>query len=225
VRRRIALVLAAAGALVAPTAAAAHVTVLPERPKLNEQQEFIVRVPNERDVATTKLQVLFGTDLRAGQFAPKPGWTRKVLRRASRAYGVVWSGGRIAPGEYADFRFLAAPRLPGQATFKAYQTYADGKTKQWSGPPEKPGVAERETGLDDPGPSPAVDVTATPDVPSPAAAEPGTSSATTKRTSSDAAIWLGVIAIVIALAAVLAVGWLWSTRPAALPPDEPGEAT
>ena len=224
-RRRGALALAILGALATPSAAAAHVTVLPERPKLNTEQEFIVRVPNERDVPTTKLQVLFGTDLRAGQFAPKPGWTRKVLRRAARAYGVVWSGGRIAPGEYADFRFLAAPRLAGQAVFKAYQTYADGKTKQWSGPPEKPGVAEQETGLDEPGPSPAVDVTATPDVPSPAAAATGATSAATKTTSSDAAIWLGVIAIVIALGAVLGVGWLWSTRPAALPPDEPDEAT
>jgi uncharacterized protein YcnI len=225
VTRRLALVLAVLGALAAPSAAAAHVTVLPERPKLNAQQEFVVRVPTERDVATTKLQLLFGTDLRVAQFAPKPGWTRKVLRRANRAYGVIWSGGSIEPGEYADFRFLAAPRLAGQATFKAYQTYADGKTQQWSGPPEKPGVAERETGLDQPGPSPAVDVTATPDVPAGAAAAAagGTSNATTKQTSSDAAIWLGVIAIVIALAAVLGVGWLWSTRPAALPPDEPGE--
>jgi uncharacterized protein YcnI len=225
VRRRLALVLAAAGALVAAPAALGHVTVLPERPKLNSQQEFVVRVPNERDVPTVGLQVLFSTDLRVGQFAPKPGWQRKVLLTDSkRARGVRWTGGRIAPGEYADFRLLATPRTAGQAVFRVYQTYSDGKTKPWAGPPEKPGAAEQETGVEEPGPSPAVDVTATPDVPTGAAATAlSTSTTTTKRTSSDAAIWLGLIAIVIALAAVLATGFLWSTRPATLPADEPGE--
>jgi hypothetical protein len=225
VSRRAALALAAAGALAAPTSAGAHVTVLPERPKLNAEQEFVVRVPDERDVATTELQVLFSSDLRVGQFAPKAGWKRKVLLTDDkRVRGVQWTGGTIAPDEYADFRFLATPRTAGQAVFRAYQTYADGKTKPWSGPPEKRGVAEKETGIEEPGPSPAVDVTATPDVPSPAAGTSPTSSSATKTTSSDAAIWLGVIAIVIALGAMLAAGFLWSTRPATLPPDEPGEA-
>jgi uncharacterized protein YcnI len=220
VRRRLPLALAATGALAAPTAAGGHVTVLPERPKLNAQQELVVRVPDERTVPTVKLQILFDTDLRVSQFAPKPGWKRRVLLTDDkRVRGAEWTGGRIAPGEYADFRFLATPRNPGQALFRAYQTYSDGKTKPWSGAPEKPGVAEQETGIDQAGPSPAVDVTATPDVPAPAAA----TSAATKRTSSDAAIWLGVIAIVIALGAALAAGWLWSTRPATLPPDEPDE--
>lgn len=212
---------AAAAALVAlllPASASAHVTVLPERPKLNAQQEFIVRVPNERKVATTKILAIFPKDLVAGQVAAIPGWKAVgILFGDVRApqRGVEWSGGRIEPGEYMDFRFLARPRKAGQAVFRVDQTYADGKTQRWSGPPEKPGAAEKETGLDEPGPSPAVDVTATPDIPS------GT--ATTKRTSSDAAIWLGVIAIVIALGAALAAGFLWSTRPATLPPDEPDE--
>jgi hypothetical protein len=37
---------------------------------------------------------------------------------------------------------------------------------------------------------------------------------------SGAAIWLGVIAIGISLLAALAVGFLWSTRPARLPEDD-----
>jgi uncharacterized protein YcnI len=220
VSARHAVVLAVLGALAAPACAAAHVTVLPERPKLNAEQEFVVRVPDERDVATVKLQILFDTDLRVGQFAPKPGWKRRtLLTDDKRVRGVQWTGGRIEPDEYAEFRFLAAPRNPGQAIFRAYQTYADGKTKAWSGAPEKPGVEAEETGLDEAGPSPAVDVTATPDIPAPAAAAAAAGAATTKRTSSDAATWLGVIAIVIALGAVLAAGFLWSTRPATLPPD------
>ena len=189
---------AAFAALVLPAGASAHVTVLPARPQLNAQQEFVVRVPSERPVATTKVQVVFARNLRVGQFAPMPGWKRRVLLTSDRRVrGVEWSGGSIGAGEYADFRFLGAPRRPGLAFFRAGQTYADGQTKRWS---------------------PAIDVTAAPGSPS------GTvPTATSERTSSDAAVWLGVIAIVVALGAALAAGWLWSTRPATLPPDEPDE--
>jgi hypothetical protein len=219
VRRR-ALVLAAAGALAGPPAGQAHVVVLPARPKLNSQAEFVVRVPDERGVATVALEVFFADGLLVGQFAPTAGWKRTVLlTKDKRPRAVRWTSGRIAPGEYADFRFLATPRRAGQAVFRAYQTYADGKTKPWSGPPERRGVVERETGVQQAGPSPAVEVTATPDVPSQPARPQ-----TTRTTSSDAAIWLGMIAIVIAVGAALAVGMLWSARPASLPPDEPGES-
>lgn len=224
--RRLAPLLAAAAVLAAPTAAAAHVEVLPDRPKLNAEQEFVVRVPDERDVATTKLQIIFPEGVNVTQYAPKPGWTRTVkLGRAKRPSGVTWAGGKIAAGEYGEFRFLATPRKAGQAIWRVYQTYADGKTKPWTGPPEKPGAEEQETGVTEAGPSPAVEVTATPDVPAAtaAAAAETPNTATTKTTSSDAGIWLGLIAIVIALGAALAAGFLWSTRPAALPPDEPGE--
>jgi uncharacterized protein YcnI len=228
VTRRLAPLLAATAALLAPAAAGAHVEVLPDKPKLRAEQEFVIRVPNERGVATTKLRVIFPEGLRASQYAPKPGWKRTVqLGRAKVPSGATWEGGRIEPGEYGDFRFLAAPRNAGQAIFRIYQTYADGKTKPWVGPPEKPGATEEEeTGVTEAGPSPAVDVTATPDVPSSvvAGADASTPNASkTEATSSDAGVWLGVIAIVIALGAALAAGFLWSTRPATLPPDEPGE--
>ena len=102
-----------------------------------------------------------------------------------------------------------------------YQTYADGRRKPWVGPPEKPGVAEKETGPTQAGPSPATEVTATPDIPVPASPASSAPPANTREaTSSDAGVWLGVIAIVIALGAALAVGFLWSTRPAELPPDD-----
>jgi len=219
VTRRGAAAVALAGALVAAPAAGAHVTVLPEKPKLNSEQEFVVRVPVERNVATVAVRVLFPEGVNVSQFAPEAGWTRRVLLTADeRPRGVIWQGGRIAPGEYGDFRFLATPRRAGQAVWRAFQTSADGKVKPWTGPPEKPGVESKETGPTQAGPSPAVEVTATPDIP--VATGGATSSATRKETSSDAGVWLGVIAIVIALGSALAAGFLWSTRPARLPPDD-----
>jgi hypothetical protein len=204
-------------ALALPASARAHVEVLPSKPLLEQEQEFIVRVPDERDVPTTGVRVVFPKGVNVSQFAPLAGWRRKILlTRDRRPRGVVYTGGRIAPEEYAEFRFLATPRRAGPVVWKTFQTYADGATKPWTGPPEKPGAKEEEeTGPTEQGPAPATEVTTVPDV------VPAGASTSAKAVSSDAAIWLGVIAIVIALGAALAAGFLWSTRPAALPADEP----
>jgi len=205
-------------ALALPARAGAHVEVLPDKPLLEQEQEFVVRVPDERDIPTTAVRVLFPNGVNVSQFAPLPAWRRKVLlTRDRRPRGVVYTGGQIAPGEYGEFRFLATPRRPGPVVWKTFQTYADGATKPWTGPPEPPGAKEeRETGPTEQGPAPATEVTAVPDI-----ASGGTPATGGKAVSSDAATWLGVIAIVIALGCALAVGFLWSTRPAALPADEP----
>ena len=77
-RRALAPVLAAAALLAAPAAALAHVTVLPEKPKLNSEQEFVIRVPDEVNVATTGVEIILPEGINATQFAPKPGWKRDV---------------------------------------------------------------------------------------------------------------------------------------------------
>ena len=40
-------------ALALPARADAHVEVLPDKPLLEQEQEFVVRVPDERDIPTT----------------------------------------------------------------------------------------------------------------------------------------------------------------------------
>jgi len=204
-------------ALALPACAAAHVVVLPEKPQLENEQEFVVRVPDEENQSTTAVRVMFPSGVNVSQFAPMPGWHRKVLlTRDKRPRGVVWSGGAIAPGTYHDFRFLATPRRAGSVVWPTFQAYRSGAVKPWTGPPEKPGVEAPESGITEQGPAPATEVTAVPN----AAAAPGN---TREVNSSSAGIWLGLIAIVIALGSALAVGFLWSTRPAQLPPDEPDE--
>jgi len=49
---------------------------------------------------------------------------------------VTWSGGKIAPGEFQDFPVsLQMPDKAGAAlTFKALQTYDNGKVVRWIGP-------------------------------------------------------------------------------------------
>lgn len=143
--------LVAVSAVIALSAlpADAHVTVQPTEARTNSFSRFVVRVPNERDNASTvKIEVQLPDSLVAVSFEPKPGWTRRIERKPLSApvevFGeqvsdyiatVAWEGGRIGPGEFEEFGFSA--RTPQSATalsFPAVQTYDNGEVVRWIGP-------------------------------------------------------------------------------------------
>jgi len=115
--------------------AAAHVSVLPESLAAGSEAKLTFRVPVEREVATTGLEISFPEDLEALLFQPKPGWTYEVVRDSSgRITGVIWSGGRIRPGEFDEFTVLVrTPDRQRQLAFTIRQTYADGQVVTWEG--------------------------------------------------------------------------------------------
>lgn len=198
--------------------ALAHVDVLPTEVAQGEPLEFTVRVPTERELPTTRVRIDFPSQITVYSFAaPPPGWTMRPVRGPDQRFrAVVYSGGRIPVGQYADFRMLGTPFEAGEATWKAFQTYADGQVKPWTAPPLAEGAEVAETGPTDPGPAALVTV-----------AEPGQVVGAPAATSagdddSGAAIWLGVIAIAISAMSLLALGFLWSTRPATLPGGDEG---
>lgn len=200
---------AAIGALAAGTATA-HVEVLPAEATVNAVQEFVIRVPVEGAVATTRVRVTFPKQVVVVRFATSPGWSRRTVAAADGGIGgVVYEGGRARPDEYAEFRLLATPIEPGPALWKVEQTSADGTTKPWTGPPRDESDPGAESGPSTPGPAPATRF-----LPAPSA---GT--ATAKDESSPAGIWLGIVAIGIAAASLMGMGFLWSSRPMRLPPD------
>jgi uncharacterized protein YcnI len=142
--------------LALPAAAGAHVTLQPEEVPAGGFTRLDVRVPTERDDAsTTKVAVQFPTGFEFVSTEPVPGWTVKVTRAklakpqvndegekvTDRVDTVTWTaaGGRgIGPGEFQDFGLsLAIPDKPGSAlTFKAVQTYSSGEVVRWIGPPD-----------------------------------------------------------------------------------------
>jgi uncharacterized protein YcnI len=214
--RRAILTLVLLGGAAVP--AAAHVEVLPAEAEVQQAQQFTVRVPTERPLPTTAVQVTFPPQVTVYAFEdPPPGWRMRVLLTADgRNRGVEYTGGRIGVGRYQDFHFLGTPTRPGTAVWRARQTYADGKVKPWTGPPERPGAVSQETGPTQPGPAASTRIlTAAEAAQATAPAAQGDSD-----DSSDAGIWLGVIAIGVAALAALGTGLLWSTRPARLPEDE-----
>lgn len=210
--RRFAAVLSGllAAAALGAAPALGHVDVLPAEVSAGEAQLFTIRVPSERPLDTTAVQVLFPTQITVYSVKPVAGWTTRVLLRPDkRLRGVVFRGGRIGEGEFQEFEVLGTPQEAGTAVWRARQTYSDGVVKPWTGPPEKPGEVSAESGPDEPGPGSATTVRV--------AGEALDTSGGTTDSGSSAGIWLGVIAIAISSGAALAVGLLWSTRPARLP--------
>jgi uncharacterized protein YcnI len=146
----------AAPLVLAPTAGA-HVTVQPSEVPAGGFTRLDVRVPTERENAsTTKVEVQFPPGFATASTEPVPGWTAEVTRAklakpqvndegekiTDRVDTVTWTSdgdqGSIGPGEFQDFGLsVAIPDKAGSAlTFKAVQTYSNGEVVRWIGPPD-----------------------------------------------------------------------------------------
>lgn len=134
--------------------AVAHVTITPATVTAGGRATFTVKVPNERDSASTvKVEVVFpeGAALSSLSLRPVPGWTATVKRRPVSATatqpaahghsaatdavtGIVWqSTTGVRPGEFQTFDVATGP-LPKEPTtlvFKAVQTYSNGEVVRW----------------------------------------------------------------------------------------------
>ena len=155
-----------AGALLAFVAltqvAQAHVTVQPNEAPAGAFFRFVIRVPNERDVPTTKVRVEFPENLIFTSFQPKEGWDRKVemkkLDEPIEAFGsqidevvgsVTFSGGSIGAGEFDEFGFsVRVPEEAGDLEFKAFQTYEGGEVVEWTGAEDSESPAAHVTVYD-----------------------------------------------------------------------------
>jgi uncharacterized protein YcnI len=199
-----ALLAVAAGALLVPAVAGAHVTVQPQELKPGGFARLDVRVPNERDKAdTTKVQVQFPSGFFFLNYQAKPGWDvtvqREKLAKPVKVFGenqteqisgvtITSAKGKkgIAPGQFEDFGFSGGP-VPGKAGqslgFKAIQTYSNGEVVRWIDP-------------DPEGENPAAQIKV-------ASAQPV--AAATKQDSSDSASkGLGIFALILGALGLLA---------------------
>jgi uncharacterized protein YcnI len=201
----------------------AHVSVSPSSAVHGSTAELTFRVPNEdAHGSTTKFQLQIPTSTPIAQLLarPVPGWTiRAHTTKLSKPLitddgkfttvvdEVTWSGGRINPGEYQDFALSADP-LPdsgSELAFKALQTYSSGDVVRWIDIP-RPGQPEPEH------PAPVLSLTAADD----SGSTMEMTSAPVATTTTSSSSWpgvLAVVALVLALAAVGAVGFLWVRRP------------
>jgi uncharacterized protein YcnI len=100
---------------------------------------FTLAVPTEKEGATTTtIELTPPSGFAIDSFVPSPGWKRAVQSTGSGDSAVVtkvtWSGGAVPTGEDAAFSFLAQTTGTGSYTFGVRQTYSDGTVVDWSGP-------------------------------------------------------------------------------------------
>lgn len=208
--------LAAAALALCAAPASAHVEVLPGELRVGAPTELVVRVPSERELDTVAVTVRVPAEVLVYSIGVAPGWRVATAPGPGGGVGAVtFAGGRIGPGRHQDFTLLGTPTAAGTAVWRAAQTYADGRVKPWTAPPEDAEAARGETGPTQAGPAAATAILEA-GAPAPAGATRASDG------GSGAAIWLGLIAIGIAALAALGTGLLWSSRPAALPGDDDG---
>ena len=144
---------AALALALAPAAADAHVTLQPKTAAAGGYTRLDVRVPTERDNAsTTKVELKFPDGFASASYEPTPGWTVKVDTKqlaqpiktddgeiTEGVDTITWTADRakdgIPPGAFQDFGLSL--KIPGKAgdklTFKALQTYSSGEVVRWIG--------------------------------------------------------------------------------------------
>jgi uncharacterized protein YcnI len=142
----------AAVALAAPVAQA-HVTLNPRTATANAFGRVDLRVPNERDDASTKsLVVYFPSGFYSASYKRVWGWTAKVSMRklatpipsadgdiTEEVSKITWKptskSDWIAPGSFEEFGLsMRIPNKPNSTLyFPARQTYSGGEVVNWAG--------------------------------------------------------------------------------------------
>jgi uncharacterized protein YcnI len=128
-------VLVASAILVAPSLAFAHAVVFPKTSTPGAYEKYVLRVPNERDIPTHKVEIRFPEGLRVVSFGEVPGWKLQVLTDSvQNITGAVWTG--VLPKErFVEFPFFAVnPKDSTTLTWPTYQTYEGGERVEWTGP-------------------------------------------------------------------------------------------
>lgn len=185
-------------ALLSTGLVSAHVSV---NPSVTQPGYSIatVRVPNEKEVATTQVRIVVPEGVDVGGVMPLAGWTHTEKKEtikpmagaethdggdgdiapSERVTEVIWSGGKINAGEFMEFPLsVNYSAEAGKVIWKAYQTYAGGEVVAWDGSAAK-------------SPAPVVSLVKDTNVVIPVVAEK------TQQTQ-----WLSVVAFVLSVAAL-----------------------
>src|SRR5690242_140874 len=93
--------------LLIPSTAFAHAVVFPKASPGKAYEKYVLRVPNEKDVATTVVEIRFPKGLRVVSFGEVQGWHIDEIRDSSNAVvGAVWKG-VLPPERFVEFPFVA----------------------------------------------------------------------------------------------------------------------
>lgn len=123
-------------ALLCVPVAQAHIRILQTESMTGARERYTMRVPNEKQVDSNRIEGEFPAGLKVYDFEQKPGWTVELKKdKEGNIVGAVWTG-TLKPYEFLEFGMLAInPANAGTMTWKFVQYYADGNKEEFIGPP------------------------------------------------------------------------------------------
>ena len=121
--------------LVVSSVAWARAVVYPSRSTPGAFEKYSLRVINERDVPTIRVEIGFPNNLRVVSFGDVPGWKLEILTdSAQRIAGAVWTG-NLPKQQFVEFPFVAMnPKDSTSLSWPTTQTYQGGEVVEWTSP-------------------------------------------------------------------------------------------
>jgi uncharacterized protein YcnI len=113
----------------------AHITIWPKESAPGARERYTMRVPNEKQVATVRIEGEFPAELNVYDFEFKPGWKIDFKKDdKGKITGATWTG-KIVPYEFVEFGLLGLnPKEGPSLTWKFVQFYEDGMKEEFTGP-------------------------------------------------------------------------------------------
>ncbi|MCK1994134.1 DUF1775 domain-containing protein [Peribacillus muralis] len=113
----------------------AHVTVKPSTSVPEAWETYTIKVPVEKETATTKVTLKVPEGITFVSYQPVPGW--KVTTEGDKdVKTVTWAATEegISAGQFQEFSFIAQnPKEETKVAWDAFQYYEDGEIVEWSG--------------------------------------------------------------------------------------------
>ncbi|MEC0241043.1 DUF1775 domain-containing protein [Paenibacillus dokdonensis] len=128
---------AAAGLLLFSGIASAHVTVKPASSQPGAWETYTIKIPSEKEIATTKVTLKVPEGVELMQYQPIPDWKITTEKdSAGKISSITWNATAegINAGEFQQFNFVAHnPEKETDVAWNAFQYYKDGSIVEWTG--------------------------------------------------------------------------------------------
>ena len=126
---------ATAFALTCASLTFAHIRIAPTESAPGAREKYTMRVPNEKQVATIRVEGEFPAGLDIYDFEFKPGWKIDFKKDdKGKIIGATWTG-RVVPYEFVEFGMLGInPKEATSLVWKFVQYYEDGSKEEFTGP-------------------------------------------------------------------------------------------
>ena len=113
----------------------ARAVVFPTTSTPGALEKYSLRVINERDVPTLKIEIRFPGGLQVISFGDVPGWNLQILTdSAQRIAGAIWTG-VLERQHFVELPFIAVnPKNSTSLSWPTFQTYQGGERVEWTSP-------------------------------------------------------------------------------------------